>query len=350
MKLIFAFILVFILNNNSQASPNLDRPWPSQSRPTIMSKKFEMELKKLPRGGIVIESQKYWSSDYWPLQKGNINLRWYAKEPRGFNLHSPTKNEALKMNLEELSELAPSEKLDLLMGRYSYSLKQQVSKRASPRRKEWEGICHGWAGATLNHNEPTPKILRNRDGIDVPFGSSDIKALLSYYYAYYYRPVSIYQMGRRCPGSGQYCDEDLNAGAFHIVLANKVGLEGEGFITDIDNGREVWNQVVHSFVSNVIEDDLPPANNSAVGTVKMVRIRTKMKVVFNIVKNSWEPVIGTPLQTYKTEEYEYYLDLNSDGKILGGEWISKARPDFMWRVAPVRKFTGFFTGLEKLLN
>jgi len=323
-------------------------PWPSSSDPVIMSRNFVKRFSGLPLRGEVKDPKKYWSSDYWPLKLGSINYRWNAPEPIGFGLRSPNLEQAKKMNLQELKYLSPSEKFDLWMGKYTYPLKTQVSKRASPQRATWEGICHGWAAAALNFSEPGPKILINPDGIKIPFGSSDIKALLSYYYAYYYNPPSTYQMGRRCNGRN-YCTEDLNAGAFHIVLANKVGNEGSSFIVDIENGREVWNQVVFNYTSVVMADNLPPASNSASGTYSVMRIKTKMKVVFNIVQNSWMPSIGTNNQTYKEQEYDYDLDLDREGNIIGGEWISKNRPDFMWRVDPVIKFYGLFSELRSLL-
>ncbi len=35
--------------------------------------------------------------------------------------------------------------------------------------------------------------------------------------------------------------------------------------------------------------------------------------------------------------YEYDLEIGEDGAILGGEWYSLARPDFMWTIQPGMK-------------
>lgn len=347
MKLTYAFLSFFIFS--AQASIDTFRPWERSSNPSIMSKTFENKFSKLPLMGQVSEPKKYWSSDYWPLFKGNINLRWNTIVPIGFNLVSPDKDEVLRMTMEELAQLAPSEKFDLLNGKYTYPLRNQVKKRVSPGRKEWEGICHGWAAAALNHNEPIPKTLTNPDGIKIPFGSSDIKALISYYYAYHYDPVTTHQIGRRCNGTN-YCTDDMNAGAFHIVLTNKMGLEEKSFITDIENGREVWNQVANQYKTEVIEPNLAPASTSAKGTVKMIRVRTTVRYVLNIVKNSWFPANGTDLQTFKSYVYEYDLDINNNGQIIGGDWRSKDRPDFLWLVKPASKFAGAFIKLRRLVN
>jgi hypothetical protein len=31
--------------------------------------------------------------------------------------------------------------------------------------------------------------------------------------------------------------------------------------------------------------------------------------------------------------YEYYLEIDAAGKIIGGSWISETRPDFLWMFA-----------------
>ncbi|HXH75482.1 MAG TPA: hypothetical protein VNJ08_10985 [Bacteriovoracaceae bacterium] len=342
------FIFLIMMTTFASYAHAFFKPWNGHSNPLIMSTGLERNFSSLPLAGIALGPKKYWSSYYWPLSRGNINLRWNTPNPIGFELDSPDMEQAQRMQISELASLAPSEKYDLFTGRYSYPLRRKVEKKVSPRISEWQGICHGWAAATLNHDEPEPEIVTNPDGIRIPFGSSDIKALLSYYYAFHNDPISTHQMGLRYNGR-RYCNEDLNAGAFHIVLSNKLGLGGNGFVADIDNGREVWNHVVYNYRSSILENNLPPSEDSARGTMKVVRIKTNMKVVFNIVQNSWLPVIDTNLQVYKDLDYEYDLDLNGQGNIIGREWRSSLRPDFLWRVEPAKSFTGLFSRLGELL-
>jgi hypothetical protein len=313
-----------------------------------MLQDFQRHFSHLPLKGQVRETKNYWSSDYWALNKGSINLRWNSQNPQGFNTRSPGFSDALRMSLSDLKSLSPAEKFDLLNGHYTYPLKASVAKRASPRRKDWEGMCHGWAAAALNHPEPVPRTITNPDGIIIPFGSSDIKALLSYYYAYVYEPVSTHQMGRRCRGN-EFCDQDMNAGAFHIVLSNLVGIRGKGFISDIEPGKEVWNHLAYRYETKVLSQERP-AMDSAPGTRVVVRVRTSFKVVFNIAKNSWEPVQGTPQQTFRDLLFDYELDLDSQEKIIGGKWLSKSRVDFVWTMAKVRTFQKPFANLPRLLN
>jgi len=255
------------------------------------------------------------------------------------------------MSIEELSRLAPTEKLDLLNGNYNYPLKEEVTKNSDKTAASWHGICNGWSPAAINHNEPLPKTLENPDGLMIPFGSSDIKALLSYYYAFKHIVKTTHQMGKRCQFFLEpNCHDDLNAGAFHIVLSNRIGLLNSSFIADIVGGRQVWNHAVSSYKSEILGTHIAPAKNSAKGTVSRVRVKTVMTYVKGIKKNSWEPVLGTEDQINESLVYEYFLELDAYGMIIGGEWISKVRPDFIWEMEKATSFTDHFRMLSKLIN
>lgn len=355
MKWIGSLLLFSLTLPMTYASPlKLDESWESISDPEIMSYFFTRDFALLPLSGTVADKNKYWSGDYWALNKGNINYRWNAKKKIGFNLKSPSKDYVRRMSIPELSELAPSEKYDLFTGNYDYPLKNEVARVAADSQAEiWEGICHGWSPASMNHEEPTPKLMTNPDGIEIPFGSTDIKALISYYYAYGFEVPDTHQMGRRCYQGPWFnnqrdCYEDLNAGAFHIVLANRLGIDGKGFIADLHRYKEVWNHPITSYQSRVIGFG-KPKRDSAPGTVKTINVSTVMTYV-DEDGHDWRPVIGTPKQFYKKVTYQYSLDLNNSGTIIGGEWISKLRPDFLWLKGRPRQYEGLLSRLGELLN
>lgn len=347
------FLCLIVLTLPFSIMASTDIAWDADSDPAIMNRYFIKKFTSLPLEGRVRDRETFWSGDYWPLNRGIINYRWYAKRKIGFNLDSPTKEEARRMTIPQLAELSPSEKYDLYIGRYDYPLKNEVSRLANPSALNWEGICHGFSPASMNHKEPRPKIIRNPDGIDIPFGSSDIKALLSYYYAHSYSAPDTHQMGKRC-FKGQYlnrdrdCYEDMNAGAFHIVLGNRIGLEGKGFIADLQRYKEVWNHPVYAYKSQLLRE-LEPNRNSAPGTVKMLEIKTTITYVSDN-GHDWHPVIGTRKQFYEKMNFHYFLDINADGEIIGGEWISRDRPDFLWIMGKPRKFEGILSKLGDLLN
>jgi hypothetical protein len=352
-KLLFT-ILGLSLSGVSVSSVNIeiDRAWMRVSDPLIMSTNFNFMMNELPLSGKVGDPKKYWSSDYWARYKGGINYRWNSSNPTGFNLRSPTQSQATQMSQAQLAALAPSEKWDLFIGRYDYPTKREVDNYASPGRPTWEGICDGWAGAAMNHSEPKPVTMTNPDGIEIPFGSSDIKGLLSWYYAKKYAD-GYDQMGRRCYGtasSTDRCTHDMNAGAFHIVLANKIGRDGTSFIADIDRNSQVWNHLAYNYNSVIRYRNLPPRSTSASGTVSVMRVRTTVHYVFLLLRNTWEPVLGTSRQRTSSRIYEYYLDINSQGKIIGGDWITTQRPDFLWLSRKTSRFSGLFSRLAELLD
>lgn len=354
MKLLKGLAVLCLLHGSAWARVDaITQAWENVSDPEIMSYFFTRQFSLLPLQGRVASNEKYWSGGYWALRNGNINYRWNAKRKVGFNHISPTKERARKMSIPELAELAPSEKYDLFVGRYDYPLRTEVNNVADPDALEWEGICHGWSPATMNHVEPRPKLMRNPDGIEIPFGSSDIKALISYYYAYGFQVMNTYQMGRRCfKGSfmnrDKDCYNDLNAGAFHIVLTNRLGIDGIGFIADIQRYKEVWNHPIVKYSSTIISTS-GALTSSAPGTVKIYRLKTVITYLDDNGED-WQRVIGTPKQLTKITNYEYTVETDAQNNIIGGEWISVARPDFLWLKSKPTSFEGNLSRLGELLD
>lgn len=319
----------------------------------------KLSFAELPLQGDSRDQSKFWSGDYWPLSRGNINYRWNAFSEVGVSRLSPAQMETYTMTQEELAELSPSEKFDLYLGRFDYPLTSEVKGRVNPDAKYCEGICDGWAAASIHHSEPKPKALRNPDGILIPFGSSDIKALLSYYYAFHHDVPVTHQIGKRCNnnrrifnrGSPDECQGDLNPGSFHLALSNTIGLKKMSFLMDVKRYKEVWNQPVVSYESIVTDEDNTPSENATEGTIRVVRVETKVAYINESEINSWYPVLGTESQMEATARYEYLLYLNSSGEIIGGKWKSGERPDFIWRRPPVynRSFKGIMQYLGALL-
>lgn len=353
MKWMSALVVMLSFSEVTLSAPlQFDEGWnPSISSPDIMNMNFKKKFASLPLSARVSGSEKYWSGDYWALRYGNINYRWYAQNKIGFNLNSPNRERAKKMTIPELASLSPSEKYDLLTGRYDYPLKNKVSEITNPSAEIWEGICHGWSPAAMNHNEPTPKLLFNPDGIEIPFGSTDIKALLSYYYAHVHRAADTHQMGSRCYEENSRetnCTNDLNAGAFHIVIANRIGFEGKGVIADMQRFKEVWNNPITSYQSRVFAQK-GPQSTSAPGTAKVMYLQTTITYAAKGL-HDWHPVNGTAKQVQKSKVFEYEIELSADGSIIGGEWKSKERPDFLWIMPKPHAFTGILSRLGELTN
>jgi hypothetical protein len=184
--------------------------------------------------------------------------------------------------------------------------------------------------------------LRSANGIDIPFGSSDIKAMLSLLQGQYAR-TEVRSLGGRCnadfrvtPGAAS-TDEcrDVNAGAFHLVLTNRIGLQKKGFVADVTRDQQVWNHPVYSYKSSVMSYQRPSPGAST-KTVKEALVRTTMTYTVEITQ-SWNIIFPNSGHYVASKVYDYRLELDSQGQIVGGEWLSSERPDFIWtqKAAPM---------------
>jgi hypothetical protein len=320
--------------------------WNGSNDPTLMGA-YELRFSALPLKGTLTAEKMPWSETFWPNKAGSINLRWNQAIPTGFNDRSPTATEAKSMTREELARLSPSEKYDLYMGRYDYPLKNEVKEIASTRAKWWAGVCDGWAPIALQYFEPKPVDAVNPDGISIPFGSSDIKGLMSYFAAKKAK-FETQQVGLRCnPASrvfGRASCNDINAGALHVVLANQLGILKEGFVMERDPGPQIWNQPVYGYESQVIGS----AKTSTRQASRAVLVRTTIFYADELDQSQWEPVTGTAAFKVGTLNTTYSLDLDSQGNIMGGEYQSSQRPDFVWKTTKKVVFDGYFDGLNRL--
>jgi hypothetical protein len=155
-------------------------------------------------------------------------------------------------------------------------------------------------------------------------------------------------VGTRCEETNE-CEKDLNAGAFHIILTNKIGLEGQGLIADVAQSKEVWNHPIYSYQSQVSKTSQAPQVNSAIGTTRTVQVKTTITYAVE-TENYWWPVSNSNRSHVTQNEFRYTLEIDLYGQIIGGEWISRRRPDFLWTMSRPEKFSGNFARLSELLN
>lgn len=348
--------LLFALTLAVSASHALavDSGWEGISDPDVIASGFIHNFHALPSEGAMTYDPRAWSGYWWPAKRGGINLRWNARGQDGFNYRSLSKAELLRYSSDQLIALSPSEKFDIAMGRYNYPLRKAVAKTVRPDASDWDGICHGWAPASVNHDEPEIFSVKNADGITITFGSSDMKALLSYGYASQIDNEGTRYAGLRCnfgnwTGGHAECDQDLNAGAFHIILTNELGLFHRGFVADLDRYEQIWNQPIAAYRIRSVSKPRRPSAGAAASAVKEVTVAVKVFYV-NESDPAMAPVLGTIDQTFDAVDYEYTLELNSEDNIVGGTWLSERRPDFVWTKKRITTFTGPLAGLEKLLK
>jgi hypothetical protein len=332
--------------------------WNHANDPATWSTQYNYDFASLPLTGKV-EGHQPWSDTYWPSNQAGIAARWNWPGQNGFKYKTFSEAQVRAMSLDDLAKLSPAEKYDIFMGHFDYPTVKVIRDNTSVHAQYWAGICHGWSPAAINFAEPAPVTLAGPSGITVPFGSDDVKALLDQYYADN-GPATTF-LGEKCQaGEGgsifnrigsaflnnsDAC-EDVNAGALHIILTNELGIKHQGFVADVDRWREVWNQPIYGFTSHVT-GSRAPQKDAAPGTVREVIVHTDMQYADELDKPSWSPVVGTPSFKEGVEHYDYSLELDANGRILGGQWITENRPDFLW-TSPRLQFTGYMSGINAI--
>lgn len=216
------------------------------------------------------------------------------------------------------------------------------------------GICHGTAAAMIALEEPLAAEARNPDGIRVPFTATDIKALIGLAYAS--TRLHTAMLGRGCRGAPDGVPDvagclDVNAGAFHVALANLIGRQGQPFIAEIDPVAAVWNYPVQGYASEVIEESAP-ARRSAPGSTRRLRIRTTLDFadIAHIPGDGDHrpsPARASTRSAAPPYRIDYWLDVDASGRILGGDWLTDTHPDYLW-LATCPGFGGEYAGLAQL--
>lgn len=192
----------------------------------------------------------------------------------------------------------------------------------------WAGHCNGLAAAGTMTKEPRNSV--RYDGVD--FGVEDIKALL----------VETWQGGGRIVGGrcneeqletdeyGRYVRAEcrgMNAGTFHLGITNFLGKFKKPLILDVSSGVMVWNYAVVSFEIESQEEVSSSEASELLGARGNYRFNHNA-VAFMRVK------MNITLVTGQRKTYEYIIEGDSRGDVIGGEWIGSSKsshPDFMWR-------------------
>ncbi|MDA8793538.1 hypothetical protein N9N67_09835 [Bacteriovoracaceae bacterium] len=357
-------ILLTFASFAEEAPDKKIHPWNKSESPKKLKIDIEYRYDKIPQAySLPLEKEVGWSGSYWPSEKGGVSHRWLDPFFKPFENELPTLWHLKRMDPEWIKTLSPIEKFDIFKGDFSYSLTNRVIKTTKKnRKKDWAGICHGWALASLNFSEPKPVTVTSKDGIEIKFGSSDIKGLLSYYMAYGHEADTI-QIGQRCTRKifGKKKCSGMNPASFHIVMGNLLGVQQRGFIADVDPGKEVWNQPVVAYRFEEVTRITPSEREFKKGLAKKIKVKAYMTYVDELQKvpgaadddyedhKMWTPILGTKYNEKTTKEFVYILELDYMGKIIGGKWISSDRPDFLW-VKPIpTEFVGEkFKALEKI--
>lgn len=337
------------------ASIGLTRDWNKSSDPSVLEPSLSRRLESLPTTGALDGPNLPWSDGPYPDTLGGIAYEWNLPGAEARAPIMPTRHELIEgrfgpdrgvksgqpLRTKEIAELAATVKFDLFRGRYDYPLTHAVLRTAQQNAPEWSGIMLGWASAAINHAEPAAIDVMNADQIVIPFGSSDVKALMSYYYGVY----ALQKRNTRAIGNGL---EGVNAGAFHLLLANTVGLQEQSFLAEFQTGPRTRTMPIAGYRS-VISAGHAPSQGAARKAVTEHTVETEVDFV-DEGHSSWLPAIETDRQKIVTYTYRYRLELDKDGRIIGGEFAEgSARPSQLMTVQPM-KFEGEFKALNDVFT
>jgi hypothetical protein len=302
-----------------------------------------------------------WPGSYWPTYQDGINVVWKSGEPSASEKYAQAFGKDVKQFQDAISERSGID------GQWDHPVCStnsgcqslgdgsvcaiRAGKSSGYCIPTWYGICHAWSPAS--EWEPEPKCPTVKNG--VIFRPRDIKALLSQVYNDAY--VDVVFLGARFDGPDYPLDldrynrfndaarRDLGPGLFHIALTNIMGKHSQGFILDVTAGSEVWNQPVRGY--EIIESSLVNATEASItyygtnsypfNTDMKHLAHTRTRVSWVVESNEDRELVATGrVDAYTTTvEYEYFLELDANHNIIGGEWLGNSNtehPDFLWFV------------------
>lgn len=317
---------------------------------------IEGNYRNLPPGGKVYTP---WAGSYWPSAIDSINADW---QKTGY---SPAAKYALANGIAPQyieDAVSRSNGVDGQQGTSCTSDSQCQNGAACAIRRgrtsgicipTWFGLCHGWAPAAFMEREPVCPVTRN----GVRFEVNDLKALVTYLWAnVQYDNV---WFGERCNQVNMNLDRygrpaapeclDINAGTFHMLVTNLLGRAGRSFVAEVIIDGEVWNHPMASYMlsaprvmspSQAMRQFFGEDNyvfNPAAKQIVYYSMTARYTVESDESDNTSFTRAGTLDRFLNTQTYEYILEVDGYGNILGGEFVNGSKTkhfDFIW--TPVR--------------
>jgi len=238
--------------------------WDSANNPAYVDSNFAYLVHQLPLQG---HGQVPVPGDYWATYKDNINHEWDGAGS------SPAEKYATAFNKPEVvANVTKYHGIESATGRKKCTQggnecsepgdgSCSIPKGATEGRciPSWWGICHGWAPYALT--EPAARNPVTKNG--VTFYPGDLEGLMSLLYT----NVRNKFLSRRCNKEEPITDptgrieanecRDMNAGSFHVLAANLMGLRNQGFVIDATYSDQVWNQPSYGYtVTNGVDGAL----------------------------------------------------------------------------------------------
>lgn len=306
MRYLIILSTLFLLSSCGQSNQipfDLKEAMNRLNNPTLIPGSIgtlEYTLSKLPDTGQVT---RLWSGPWWPLSEGGTSSTKYGTP-------------------------SPLKKYDQAVGSDANDWEIENSRKYAT--VGWSGHCNGLAAASVMMEQPSQPVLYK----GIQFTVTDIKALLTEMWQ-----ASGYIVGDRCDRSTITYDRygrivesecrDVNPATLHMALTNYLGRFGKAIVGDKDPSEAVWNYPIQSYeVLEKTEISRSEASYRIQSESSDVYTYNSQAVAFAYIK------ISVTFLGFSPNRYEYVLELDQKGQILGGEWTGTSKrdhPDFIWR-------------------
>jgi Transglutaminase elicitor/Bacterial pre-peptidase C-terminal domain len=280
--------------------------WSSSDAPTLFSAQLEMKLASLPTTG---EAQMIpWASSYWPTYEDSINFKW-----DGAQSESPSAKYGRAYNITGVEDAVSSFRgIDSMSTRTKCTsanaaekCKSEIGEQCAIRSGKtegyctpsWFGICHAWAPAAILVPEPKHEVEHN----GVTFKVNDLKALATLVHdGVVNKFVSLRCEKDHRPGAEENVDVDVdengrptdpacrdsNAGSFHVLITNYLGLMKQSFVFDRTFDDEVWNQPLRGYNVTETRELTAVDANRMLGVTRVGGATTTLTT--NVAQASWK--------------------------------------------------------------
>lgn len=333
---------------------------------TAITNIHQMDAQGLAQGQSSFEP---WAGSYWPIHQGLLGLRFadenFPKSKQfiqNYSSYQSRPSESL-VSMGEINKLSPAEKYDLLIGDRNWTLTKHMWQKGLAGYEQdgfvatWTGICHGWSAATsmgVKQPEKSVTVSDVTGTYRITFYPQDIKGLQSYLWANS-APTSV-QAGNRCRQSFVDRDPflrpldptclDSNPMTWHLAATNRIGVSKRSFVMDSSSGTEVWNYPILSYDYSYFNPRTFVSSHSLKASIEPTEMlkadkyaahrSPRAKYVVGVAMDVFHPALVSPRtgassgNVLHTLPFIYDLELDENFIIVGGEWYSKDRPDFLW--------------------
>ncbi len=294
---LLAIIMAVLLASVGQAEPirKSEVDYQSQSFLQWWDTELEWRFAELPeKGSVPTFRVPYSGHDYPDRGGGTINaLRRYDYAFHG------GRSVAAAWEREDTGQTGRGGRPEWVRGRGFF---RNLFAGAGGRRSNvpnWYGHCNGWTAAAIRHAAPERSVTRN----GVVFSPADIKGLLAEIYMY---SDSDFLGGE---------DFAINPALMHVVLANWLGRGSHPVGIETTLGEEKWNYPAYAFAMS--------SADRGEGTIEV-----KMNLAYSM---STRQEFDFAQHIKHVKYFHYDLNLDEDGRIIGGEYYrDSSQMDMLW--------------------